>query len=1092
MSDLILNTKPFLSEPSRFTFGYSVVSVPYALTRLCVRGIAVLGAALVLAACTGGEESPNSSNSTSSEAELSSLAVSSSVVASSSVTIPTSSAVTTISSSESSSESSEAMDTSSAETVSSLPNSSAPQNSSSSSSSATLIWETDDNLALGKAATQIGIWDPHVAGHAVDGDMSTMSHSDNVNNAWWQVDLGEVVSISEIDIYNRTNCCSERLTDFYILVSKEPFVSQDLQPTLDQAGVFAKRIADPAESPSTYELFEAGRYLRIQLVGKNFLHMKEVVVRGFKTGVAPLITGVADGAELSIGSSLEISVLTTDDDQVQQVDLFLNDDLVRREGVAPFDWNHADLNQDDSTLQNLAGGEYRLRAVVTSKNGTQTASEVSFSVIENIHDQALKVFEANNCTNAGCHSASPGGAHIDLVTGSIDDFAARLVGISSGKTNGCKNEKVIDHLDAANSLFLKVTDSNSGDQCLAKMPFGKPGVTDAEFSILQKWIDKLIEIAPPVVVQPADPTRIETIALNKTTGFSVASYAKKILRGDALNNNEYNRIVGGGSFDANEYDALLREWIASDKFDFKIRQFLRMALQQNASPLTMTDYWEQLGGLGYEPDAPVDTSRTQRALHEMMTQTALRIINSEEDFRTILTTRDWEVSTIILAALGRADQQQMSENSDEFRLHGMPGVIDSDYEDWRTIRMVQGSSRADYEKSENYIQRMRAKKDGDTYELLAPRVGFFTSPAFIYNWETNPSNQFRLTLNQTLISALALSFEAGDTTARNHEEGIFAEHAKPGTDCHACHSQMDPMRNVFLKYYHSENTRALKSIGNQRPDFSFHGLTREVANMDEFAQALADHPNFAFAWASKVCQWVTSVECEKKYPEDVQDIADEFKRSGYNFKTLLVETLKSPLVMNGITDNSEMLISIARQDHWCTHLEGGLEAISEKHGRGKNRTFCDKSVHWRTAQTDLVPNDEYTRGKESLLQPSALDPFYLKSVEYLCSDRDWWFIGNNNNVPFRPDRMSDVLDDMVQIILGIPSTHDHYSQAREGLERTFNVLRKSPQCNNPSDVNIKDNANPSCGYALTAQKATETLWKMVCSAPSTTSVGIGF
>ncbi len=1074
VSGLLLHIQSSLLESSRSIFERSMA---HGLNRPSIRRAAVLGMALAIAGCTGGEEETSSLSAASVEANVSSIASSSSasVVASTPVVI-SSSSVSTVSS----------------EAVSSVSSSSSSQKSSSSSSNVAFIWETDENLALGKSATQIGQWDPHEAGHAVDGDMSTMSHSDNVNNAWWQVDLGEVVTISEIDLYNRTSCCSARLNDFYIFVSKEPFVSQDLQPTLDQAGVFAKRIADPAESPSTYELFEAGRYLRIQLAGKNFLHMKEVAVRGFKAAVAPQITGVAEGAELSIGSALEISVSTTDDTQVKQVDLFLNDILVRREGVAPFDWNHASLNQDDPALQNLAGGEYQLRAVITSKEGIQTASEVAFSVTESIHDQAIKVFEANNCTNAGCHSASPGGAHIDLVTGSIDDFAARLVGVPSGKTNGCKNERVIDHLDAANSLFLKVTDSHSGDQCLAKMPFGKPGVTDAEFSILQKWIDKLIEVAPPVVLRPDEPTRIETVALNKTTGFSVASYAKKILRGDALTDEEYNRIAGSGGFDLDEYDALLREWIASDAFDFKIRKFLRIALQQNASPLTMTDYWEQFGGLGYKPDAPVDTARTRGALHEMMTHTAMRIINAEEDFRTILTTRDWEVSTIILAALGRADQHQMSENSKEYKLHDMPGVIDSDYEDWRTIRMVQGTSRADYEKSENYIQRMRAKKEGDTYELLAPRVGYFTSPSFIYNWETNPSNQFRLTLNQTLISALSLSFEAGDTTARNHEEGIFAEHAKPGTDCHACHSQMDPMRNVFLKYYHSENTRALKKIGNQRPDFSFHGLTREVSNMDEFAKALSDHPNFAFAWASKMCQWMTSVECEKKYPEDVQDIAEKFKSSGHNFKTLLVETLKSPLVINGITDNSEMIISIARQDHWCTHLEGGLDAISKKHGRGKDRTFCDKSVHWRTAQTDLVPNDEYTRGKISLLQPSTLDPFYLKSVEYLCSARDWWFIGNKDTVPFRTDRMKDVLDDMVQIILGIPTAHDHYPQAREALERTFNVLRKSPQCNNPSDVNIKDNANPSCGYALNANKATETLWKMVCSAPSTTSVGIGF
>lgn len=829
--------------------------------------------------------------------------------------------------------------------------------------------------------------------------------------------------------------------------------------------------------------------------------MSSVVASSSSAGPLPVaivnIAGVSEGAVLASGASLTIAVATTNNANVRSIELFLNNTLVRKEGVAPYDWNNQSLGQNDAALQSLNAGDYTLRIVLTPKSGANTTRQIRFRVAQSsvepkpdLAARAQAIFDAG-CANSSCHDATPGGARVDLVTGTLDDFAKRLVGKPSGGSK-CGDELIIDPMNPANSLFLKITDSSAGDQCMAKMPFGKAGVTPQEHAVLTEWVTELVKIAPPVINQPDKVTRIEPVALNKTQGYSVAHYAKKILTGSPLTNGEYQRITGNNDFNEAEYEALLKQWIKTDKFDYKIRQFLRLALQQNASPLTNTDYWEQLGGLGYAPDAPVDTSRTQKALHEMMVQTALRIINANQDFRTIVTTRDWEVSTIVLAALGRADQQQLSENSNEHRLRDMPGVIDSDYEDWRTITLKQGTAPGQYDKTQGYIQSMRALKDGDSYELLAPRIGFFTTPAFMFNWETNPSNEFRMTLNQTLISALGLSFEAGDTTKRNHSEGIIADHAVPGTDCHACHTQMDPMRNVFLKYYHSENTRALKRIGSQRPDFSLHGLTREVKSMDEFAQALADHPNFAFAWASKMCQWVTSVDCDKKYPDDVKDIAEKFKASGFKFKTLLLETFKSPLVTNGITDNTEMLVSIARQDHFCTHIDGGLNDIAKKRGRTNGKVFCDKSIHYRTAQTDLVPNDEYTRGKISLLQPSQIDPFYVKSVEYLCSDRDYWFIGNKNNVPFHRDKTNEMLDDITQVILGIPSEHEHYSVARQSVARTYAVLRKSPKCANPNKVNIKNNATPSCGYALDAQKAIETLWKMTCSAPSTISVGLGF
>src|SRR5262249_37768043 len=48
--------------------------------------------------------------------------------------------------------------------------------------------------------------------------------------------------------------------------------------------------------------------------------------------------------------------------------------------------------------------------------------------------------------------------------------------------------------------------------------------------------------------------------------------------------------------------------------------------------------------------------------------------------------------------------------------------------------------------------------------LSVPRVGFFSTPAFFANWQTNISNQMRVTMNQTLIVALGSSVDGTDDT----------------------------------------------------------------------------------------------------------------------------------------------------------------------------------------------------------------------------------------------------------------------------------------------------------------------------------------
>ena len=64
------------------------------------------------------------------------------------------------------------------------------------------------------------------------------------------------------------------------------------------------------------------------------------------------------------GPDLGVVVDATDaDGKVKEVKLYINNQLVRREGAAPYEWGTANKNSEDSLLLNLAPGTYQLRAV---------------------------------------------------------------------------------------------------------------------------------------------------------------------------------------------------------------------------------------------------------------------------------------------------------------------------------------------------------------------------------------------------------------------------------------------------------------------------------------------------------------------------------------------------------------------------------------------------------------------------------------------------------------------------------------------------------------------------------------------------------
>src|SRR5262245_49767836 len=159
---------------------------------------------------------------------------------------------------------------------------------------------SDGNLAWGKASSQFSTNFGGESSRGVDGNTNgnwgdnLVTDSDNEHQPWWQVDLGSVQQIGVVILWNRTDCCSDRLSNFYVLVSDNPFSSTDLATTINQAGVSSYYTADPVGAAKEIGVYRSGRYVRVQLAGDNYLHLAEVEVRGGASGAS--VVSVSPGA----------------------------------------------------------------------------------------------------------------------------------------------------------------------------------------------------------------------------------------------------------------------------------------------------------------------------------------------------------------------------------------------------------------------------------------------------------------------------------------------------------------------------------------------------------------------------------------------------------------------------------------------------------------------------------------------------------------------------------------------------------------------------------------------------------------------------
>jgi YVTN family beta-propeller protein len=154
------------------------------------------------------------------------------------------------------------------------------------------------NLAYGKSASGSEISYGTSAALAVDGNIDGVWEDGSVSitggqNAqdYWEVDLGAVDTVQTVNLFNRTDCCTTRLNNFYVLVSQTSMDGQTLAQLLANPAVTQVYTANTGyvggNSPqeSSYNIGGVpGRYVRVQLAGTNQLQLAEVQVLGWPAG----------------------------------------------------------------------------------------------------------------------------------------------------------------------------------------------------------------------------------------------------------------------------------------------------------------------------------------------------------------------------------------------------------------------------------------------------------------------------------------------------------------------------------------------------------------------------------------------------------------------------------------------------------------------------------------------------------------------------------------------------------------------------------------------------------------------------------------
>lgn len=372
--------------------------------------------------------------------------------------------------------------------------------------------------------------------------------------------------------------------------------------------------------------------------------------------------------------------------------------------------------------------------------------------------------------------------------------------------------------------------------------------------------------------------------------------------------------------------------------------------------------------------------------------------------------------------------------------------------------------------------------------LGIPRYGYYTTPSYLALWNTNDSNQHRVTANQTLLIALGQSFTSASSITPISTPGLDSSHSVNGTECYGCHKSLDPLRQFWATQYDYNDrndfpTRAANGVpANPRPTtiggtFAFGNVNTTGANMSALGPLLLQvaEPDmitrFAIGMTQGLCFYANSSQCAETDPE-FRRVAQAFQSSNYNFKTLIGELFTSPLVTAASKtltfDMTGVTVSISRRDQLCGSLSTRLGMTD----LCALVTPVPTTAQAATAKiaTSLAA-DTFSRGEEFPIMASDPTLFYRAASEMLCENIAAQAVDGTGGIgPYKGASFAAGINDMATRIMGYTPTDPRYTDAVGILTSHYQAV-------------LAVNKN-------TATTALRSTFALACESPTSLSFGL--
>jgi hypothetical protein len=386
----------------------------------------------------------------------------------------------------------------------------------------------------------------------------------------------------------------------------------------------------------------------------------------------------------------------------------------------------------------------------------------------------------------------------------------------------------------------------------------------------------------------------------------------------------------------------------------------------------------------------------------------------------------------------------------------------TDSQQWKMVEIVQAGP----DDGTSSVLDLVNFRTGGNLLLRTPRVGFFTTPSFLAEWNTNDSNQARVTANQTLIVATGHAMSPQNATLPPSTAAVDLDHAPRGSACYACHQSLDPMRQFFRQtysyYFHPQTDPDETSLPGS---FGFRGASVSARSIFDLASELAAHPDFAPAWVQKLCTWANSARCDEGDPE-FQRIATIFSDSLYDWKTLEVTLFSSPIVSylaptRTVSQGGEVF-PVSRRDHICAALSNRL-AIADVCGLDVN-TVVPQDLKPVKFIAGVLPSDAYSRGAEEPVLANDPNLFFRTGMENICAILAARLI--DGATPRWSSASPDAaIADFVHVLMGVDASRDatpisiltdHFQSAKTAGLTASDALKSAfvTACLSPSVVGI--------------------------------------